>query len=228
MTASCFRAALVCSLVILALPSFAQESVEDLMMNAISAYRDGRTDEAFALASRAIERAPGDPTGYFVRGTVYESRQELERALADYDVVVQLSPALALGYGRRAALRFKLRDFAGSIADFDREISLDPSKKNNHWQRGLSLYAAGRYEDCWKQFELSYKTVNPNDYENGIFHFLCMARVRGVERALKSMLKIEGDKRAPMKEIYALYQGKGTIADVMLAAETGASNAAAM
>ncbi len=62
------------------------------------------------------------------------------------------------------------------------------------------------YEDCWKQFELSYKTVNPNDYENGIFHFLCIARVRGVERALKSMLKIEGDKRAPMKEIYALYQ----------------------
>ena len=103
MTASYFRAALVCSLVILALPSFAQESVEDLMMSAISAYRDGRTDEAFALANRAIGRVPGDPTGYFVRGTVYESRQELERALADYDVVVQLSPALALGYRVSAA-----------------------------------------------------------------------------------------------------------------------------
>lgn len=184
MTASCFRAALVVSLVILALPGLAQESVEDLMMSAISAYRDGRADEAFALAKRAIERAPGDPTGYFVRGTVFESRQELERALADYNIVVQLSPALALGYSRRAALRFKLRDFAGSIADFDREISLDPSKKNNHWQRGLSLYTAGRYEDCWKQFELSYKTVNPKDYENGIFHFLCMARVRGDRKSV--------------------------------------------
>lgn len=204
----------------------AQESGEQLLVSATSAYRDGRVDEAFTLVERAIKLSPGDPTGYFIRGTVFESRQEYDKALSDYDRVVELSPTLPLAYNRRGGLRFKLGDFDGSIADFDREIELDPAKNANHWQRGLSYYYAGRWEDCRRQFELSFKTVNPNDYENGIFHFLCRARERGVERARRAMLPIEGDERVPMKQIYDLYRGAGSVEDVLVAAEAGASTAA--
>ena len=203
----------------------AQESAEDLQKLAIAGYREGRLDEAFTLANQAIAVAPSDPTGYYIRGLVLENRQNHDKALADYNRVVKLSPKLPLAYSRRGALHFKRGEFAASIADFDREIELEPPKANNHWQRGISYYYAGRYQDCWKQFELSYKTVNPDDYENGIFHFLCMAREKGVEKARKSMLEIKSDSRVPMKEIYELYQGKGTIDAVMSAAETGYPNA---
>ncbi len=111
----------------------AQDSGEDLLMRAITAYREGRVDEAFTLSQRAIEISPTDPTGYFIRGSVFESRQEHEKALADYDRVIELSKSLPLAYTRRGGLRFKLGDFKGSIADFDREIALDPTKGNNHW-----------------------------------------------------------------------------------------------
>jgi len=204
----------------------AQESSEELLTGAMTAYREGRVDEAFTLSNRAIEVAPSDPTGYFIRGTVFESRQEYAKALSDYDRVVQLSPALALAYSRRGGLRFKVGDFIGSIADFNREIALEPSKRNNHWQRGISYHYAQQYEDCWKQFELSYKTVNPNDYENGIFHFLCKAREQGVEQARKSMLRIQGDERVPMKQIYELYRGRGSIEDVLVSTENGNPTAA--
>lgn len=203
----------------------AQESAEALLTGAMSAYRNGEVDQAFALSNRAIEIAPSDPTGYFIRGTVFESRRELESALADYDRVVELSPTLPLAYGRRGSLRFKLKDFEGAIADFDREVELDPAKGNNHWQRGIAYYYAGRNEDCWKQFELSYKTVNPNDYENGIFHFLCTAKERGEEKARKSMLRIQGDERLPMRQIYDLYGGRGDIEAVMIATEQGGPTA---
>ncbi len=52
-----------------------------------------------------------------------------------------------------------------------------------------------------------------------------MARENSVEKARKSMLKIAGDKRVPMREIYELYRGKGTVEAVMNAAETGYPNA---
>jgi lipoprotein NlpI/outer membrane protein assembly factor BamB len=210
----------------LALLCSAQQPVEQLLTAAMTAYREGRSGQAFTLASQAIAKAPDDPTGYFIRGTVYESRRQHDRARADYDRVVELSPSLALAYSRRGALRFKMADFSGAVEDFDREIALDAAKGNNHWQRGIALYYAGRSSDCWRQFELSYRTVNPHDYENGIFQFLCRAREEGVEKARKSMLKIEGDKRAPMQEIYALYQGKGSAEDVFRAAEAGATTAA--
>jgi lipoprotein NlpI len=202
-----------------------QESLEDLNQRAIAAYRGGEIDEAFALANQAIEKAPADPTGYFIRGTVYESRQEYDRALADLNQVASASPTLALAYSRRGALHFKRGEFDASIADFDREIKLDPAAKQNHWQRGISYYYAGRYEDGRRQFELAYQTANPDDYENGIFQFLCVAKARGIEKARKSMLDISGDKRVPMKELYALYRGTGSVGAVMDATEVGYPNA---
>ena len=212
---------------LIALPLMAPQAPgQDLLSGAITAYKDGRIDEAFDLAGQAIEAAPSDPTGFFVRGTVFEHREEYDEALGDYNRVVELSPALPLAYNRRGALYFKLGRFEDSIADFDKEIELEPPKAQNHWQRGISYFYAGRYEACWKQFELSQRTVNPNDYENGIFHFLCMAQAKGVEEARKFARKIEGDSRVPMKQIYEAYRGKATTAEVMLAAEHGYPNAA--
>lgn len=206
--------------------AFAQGDVENLLRRAIDLYRNGEVDEAFALANEVVSKAPMDPTAYFIRASVYESKQEYDLALADYNQVVKVSPEQPLVYNRRGALYFKLGRFDDSIADFDREIELDPRRKLNHWQRGLSYYYAGRYEDGAKQFELAFKTENPNDYENGIWHFLCRARLDGVDKARESILDIEGDERIPMREIYALYRGHGTADDVMQAAERGYPNAA--
>ncbi len=53
-----------------------------------------------------------------------------------------------------------------------------------------------------------------------------MAQAKGVEEARNFALKIEGDSRVPMKQIYEAYRGKATTAEVMLAAEHGYPNAA--
>lgn len=197
----------------------AQESAEAMLNRAIELYRNGEVDQAFDLANKAIEKEPRDPTGYFVRATVFESRQQYESAMADYERVAKMSPDLPLVYSRRGSLYFKMGRIDESIADFDREIKLDPTKEKNHWQRGLSYYFAKRYQEGADQFELSFKTVNPKDYENGIWHFLSRARIDGIEKARGAMLNVAGDERIPMKEIYDLYRGVGTAEDVMRATE---------
>jgi len=107
-----------------------------------------------------------------------------------------------------------------SLADFDRAIELDPAQAPHHWQRGITLYYAGRYEDGHKQFD-SHQTVNPDDVENAAWRYLCMARAGTVQQARDSILPIEQDGRVPMMQIYALYKGTAGIEDVMAAAKAG-------
>jgi lipoprotein NlpI len=107
---------------------------------------------------------------------------------------------------------------------FDQLVGLAPAVEPDLWQRGLALYYAGRFEDGRAQFEL-HKTVNPNDVENPAWHFLCVARLEGVEAARDKLLPVGEDSRVPMKEILALFKGQGDEAAVLQAAEQGAPEA---
>jgi lipoprotein NlpI len=123
-------------------------------------------------------------------------------------------------YNRRGEANFRAGSIDAAIADFDRAISLQPNLAPQHWQRGIALYYAGRYEDGYKQFEL-HQTVNPQDVENGVWHFLCRTQANGIDDARAHMLPISGDPRVPMAEIWRLFQGKGTVEDVFRAVDQG-------
>src|SRR5688572_14783931 len=75
----------------------------------------------------------------------------------------------------RAVTDFERGRVAESAAGFDELVKLAPASAPQLWQRGIALYYAGRYKDCRTQFE-SHRTVNPNDVENAVWHFLCVAR----------------------------------------------------
>ena len=109
---------------------------------------------------------------------------------------------------------------AESVAAFDKLIGLQPEAKPQLWQRGLALYYADKFKEGRDQFE-THQTVNTADVENAAWHFLCVARLEGVEGARKHFIPIEGDSRVPMKEVHQLFAGKGSEEAVLKAAETG-------
>jgi lipoprotein NlpI len=107
-----------------------------------------------------------------------------------------------------------------SVAAFDKLLALAPTIKPQLWQRGLSLYYKGDYKAGREQFE-THQTYNTDDVENAAWHFICVARAESVEAARKVFIPIEGDSRVPMKEVHALFAGKGTPEAVLKAAEAG-------
>jgi lipoprotein NlpI len=107
-----------------------------------------------------------------------------------------------------------------SVAAFDLLIKASQEIKPQLWQRGLSLYYAEKYKEGREQFEV-HQTVNPNDVENAAWHFICVARLEGVEAARKALIPIKGDARVPMKEVHDLFAGTGTVDAIMKAAEAG-------
>lgn len=120
----------------------------------------------------------------------------------------------------RAVTEFEQGRFAASAATFDELVKLAPDSAPQLWQRGITLYYAGRYTDCRRQFE-SHRTVNPNDVENAAWHFLCVAREQSPQAARAALLPVGPDSRAPMRQVYQMFRGEMTPDDVMKAAGSG-------
>jgi lipoprotein NlpI len=106
----------------------------------------------------------------------------------------------------KAVADFEAGRVAESAAGFDALVKLVPSAAPELWQRGIALYYAGRYQDCRAQFE-SHRTVNPNDVENAVWHFLCVARAESPEKAKAAMLPVGPDARVPMRQVYEMFRG---------------------
>jgi len=125
----------------------------------------------------------------------------------------------AAEFVNRGMERFRKNEIAGSIRDFDRAVAIAPQTKPYLWQLGISYYYADQFKQGQELFEL-HQDVNRNDVENAAWHFLCVARTKGVEVARKGLLKINvaRDVRVPMREVYQLYAGQGTPAAVLSAA----------
>ncbi len=175
------------------------------------------------VQTKAIDAEPKNAKAYYVRGRFYAGVRQPQKAVKDLNQALALDPAAALAYYHRGEENFKLGRVKESAADFDKFVDLSPDQAPKLWQRGISLYYAGRYEDGQRQFEL-HQTINSNDVENAVWHFLCLARRAGIDKARAALLKVENDSRVPMMQIYALYAGKGSAEDVMKAATTGKSS----
>ena len=130
--------------------------------------------------------------------------------------------ALAAAQNPREVMAKAVDDFrAGrveqSATGFDQLARLIPDQAPELWQRGIAQYYAGRFRDCRDMFVL-HRTVNPNDVENAAWHFLCVARAESPEAARKQLLPAGSDGRVPMREVYQMFQGRATPAQVLAAA----------
>ena len=117
----------------------------------------------------------------------------------------------------RAMADFRAGRVEQSLEGFDRVARLSPADAPYLWQRGIAQYYAGKFRDCRDMFA-SHRTVNPDDVENAAWHFLCVARAESADAARKQMLPVGPDARVPMREVYQMFAGKMTQAQVMRAA----------
>jgi lipoprotein NlpI len=196
------------------------DSAGELLKQAADAWKSGKSEMALELAGRAMAADPKDPQAPLLHGQMQDALGRHAEAVADFDRSLVLDPKLAAAYDVRGSAQFKRAKFKESVADFDRFLELQPSAASGHWRRGIALYYVGRYADGRQQFK-GYESVDTNDVENAVWHFLCGAKLDGITKARAAMLEIGKDRRVPMTEVYELYQGKIKPADVLAAAQAG-------
>jgi lipoprotein NlpI len=172
-------------------PSTAQEPGGQIA-EAIDEYQSGDFDGALQQLDPVLRANNSDP-----------STKERARELA-----AQVLHA-------RGEQHFRKARIAESIADFERQIQLMPTRAAEHWQIGIAYYYAEQYEKGARQFEL-HRTVNPQDAENAAWHFLCVVRapLGSVEAARKSLISVTRDARIPMAQIQQMFAGERTPEEV--------------
>lgn len=197
-----------------------REKMEAELLAAREAFHQGMVEKALKHVHEAIIADPKEPRCYFSAGQIHQSMRESAEAIAAYTKTLELSPIAIDAYRNRGMEHFKLGHVRESIEDFNQELKLEPAGRAHHWMRGLSYYYAGLFLDGQRQFEI-HQTVNPNDVENAVWHFLCTAKASGIDKAQANYMPIKGDSRVPMMEIHKLYGGKGSVEEVMEAVEQG-------
>src|SRR3954462_14779628 len=191
-------------------------SYADAIVDFKQASEKGLLGNALAALDRAIELDPKRFDAYFYRGGIFAIQNKSEQAIADFSKVIEIDPKASTAYDKRGWEEFKLNKIDRALEDFDRYLALEPQQAPYQWQRGIVLYYAGKYDEGRKQFEL-HQTVNPHDVENAVWHFMCITRDKGFEKARASLIPITGDFRVPMAEIHELFRGTKSPDDVLKA-----------
>jgi lipoprotein NlpI len=204
-----------------------QDKADKHLKSASRALKAGKLDEALKLADDAVALVPKEPRAYLLRGNIRAAQRKHEAAIEDFTKCLALDLDQADAWQQRGAEHFKLGSISQSLADFDKFLELRPDERPGHWQRGIALYYAGKFEEGAKQFKAGDK-VFANDVENAVWHYLCSAKVVGADKARAELLKVGTDKRVPMMVVYDLFAGKAKPEDVMAAVKKGEPNSEEM
>jgi lipoprotein NlpI len=196
------------------------DTAEDDLKQARRALQGKNADKAVELADKAIAANPKDARGYLLRGVGYEMLRQHDKAIADLTRCLERDPKLAEAYDHRGSEQFILGHIKESLDDFDTFLKLQPKEAPGHWKRGIALYYAGRYADGRQQFKDGDK-IFANDVENAVWHFICNAKLKGIDKARDEMLPIGKDDRVPLMKAYDLFLGKCKPADVLAEAQAG-------
>lgn len=190
---------------------------------AVAAYRRGDHQGAIRTLDIAIKDHPKSVAALVNRSHMYTALKQYPKAVEDATAALKLDPDDADLYQLRGEAHFRNVQMEEAIKDFDEFIKRRPSQEAHHWQRGIAHYYAGQYAKGRRQFTI-HQTVNGNDVENAVFHFICTAKAIDLETAKKEFIHITGDNRIPMFQIHRLFAGNMTVEQVLQAAARPSDN----
>ena len=180
--------------------------------------RSNRLADAETRVRAAITNRPAEFRVHALLGELLDLKGDKAGAVKAYTRALDMAPDQADRlFQTRGELHFKMGMAKESAEDFTQLILRNPRQGPNHWQRGISFYYADQFTFGRRQFE-SHQTVNPNDVENAVWHFLCVAREENIQSARTNLIPISGDSRVPMAQIHRLFSGKATEKEVLEAA----------
>ena len=115
-----------------------------LCLAAALARDDDRTENVCgALIDNAKTEKPDRMKALMARAAVYERKDMTDRAIADYDSVLRLDPALADIHNARGELWRKKGDLPKAVADFAAAIKLNPEHRRRQSQPPVAGAGAG-------------------------------------------------------------------------------------
>lgn len=111
-----------------------------------------RPDDAMNAVQKSLELAPANEKAWFTAGLIHQDAHRLEDALKAYSRALRLSPGMAEAHHNRGTVLRGLDRHDDAIAAYNEALALDPGRDHTRSDRSLTLLAAGRFKEGWRDF----------------------------------------------------------------------------
>jgi Tfp pilus assembly protein PilF len=118
----------------------------------------------FYLWTYVIEKEPEKVSiAYTNLGAAFANREQLNKAIENFDKAIALNPNDYLAYSNRGAAFEKMGRLDKAIESYDRAVTLNPNDFTAYYNRGITFAGMGQLKKAIKDFEQAI-ALNPNNY----------------------------------------------------------------
>jgi putative GTP pyrophosphokinase len=163
----------------LSVPSPEGDTMDDLLVKALSEHNAGKYASAISLYTLILDMATQEHVQAIVRvhrGMAYFAEGEYEAALSDFTESIRLNPQNAKALYHRGVTLQVLEDYEAAREDLSRAVRLNPFQFNALFQRAQTYYHLGDYsralDDCEKAL-----LIDPDSIQARRFYKLLKSRL---------------------------------------------------
>lgn len=124
------------------------------------AFHAERYEEANKLLSSCLYSRPEDPAtaadGYYMRGVTYLQRPDMEAALGDFDLAIEIFPQHAYAWQQKSWVHYLGEDYHPAIVAIENSLRNDPNNTKSHHIHALILTAMERPDQAMDAYDLAY------------------------------------------------------------------------
>ena len=140
----------------------APEDPNAYIRRAVARFYAGQIDRAILDYDKAVALSPS-AEAYFDRALCYEALHDLAKAEADYTAATALDPMMPQPWYNRGNLYLLADRYKDAIADFTRELALNPQMADARVGIGVAHAKMGDYEAAWQDFYTVTNEIHDNN-----------------------------------------------------------------
>jgi len=133
-----------------------------LLQPRLCTHREARARPRYGDLEEAIKIDPTYACSFSNRGRVWAFKNDLNRAIEDYNTAIKLDPDFATAYNNRGDAFLRRSEIDRAIADFNQAIKLDPQHAKAYGNRGYAFQMKRDYLRAIDDYSMQIK-ITPND-----------------------------------------------------------------
>ena len=130
--------------------SYIEPDAQDYLRRGIEADQNDNLDGAIEYYTEVIRLEPPDPStvsvAHYSRGVAYDTKNEYDPAIEDYNIAIQLNLNFAEAYNNRGYAYYKKGEIDRSIEDYDRAIQIKSDDVQFYNNRSIALLGLQEWE----------------------------------------------------------------------------------
>ncbi|MDR0444513.1 MAG: (p)ppGpp synthetase [Treponema sp.] len=147
------------------LASLHSDSIDDLLVNALTAHNDNCFNDAISLYSRILELNPNDTirsTIFKHRGMAYFACSQYSEAIEDFSRALEFDEKSYKAAYYRGGARSVIKQYSLAIDDYSLSLAINPYQSFCLFRRGQAYYHVGDYIQALSDCETSIALESQN------------------------------------------------------------------